>query len=334
MQALRLRIAIHSRVIRTTITLAFMMLNVQIELQAAEYPNRPLRFISGFAAGGGIDATARPIALKLSEIFNHPVIIDNRPGGGGNIASEITARAEPDGYTFLIIAPAFVINFGLHEKLPFELERDFIAVTQLVDSMNVLSIHPSVTANNVNELIALSKNKSLSFGSSGVGTVGHLAGELFNLMAGTHIVHIPYKGGGPVMIDLVGGQIQMVFASAGSVMPQIRSDKIKAIAVTSINRSPLMPNTPTLSESGLKGYEAKNWYGLIAPAKTPKSIINVINRQIVKILNLAEIKKVFSTQGLNSSPTTSEEFNLYIRSEKEKWKNVIKVSGTKNDGVF
>jgi tripartite-type tricarboxylate transporter receptor subunit TctC len=297
--------------------------------QAAEYPSRPVRMISGFAAGGGVDATARPINQKLAELLGQQMIIDNRPGGGGNIAAEIAARAEPDGYTVLLVAPAFVINFGLHPQLPFNLERDFTAVTQLVDSMNILSVHPSVTANTVPELVQLAKSRSLSFGSSGVGTVGHLAGELFNLMAGTKLVHIPYKGGGPVLVDLIGGQIQIVFASAGTVLPQIKAGKIKALAVTALRRSSAMPEVPTLAESGLPGYEARNWYGMVAPANTPHAVVERLNAAIGKVLNMPDVKKTLAGQGLDAMPTTPDAFNAYLRSERDKWVKVIKASDTR-----
>jgi tripartite-type tricarboxylate transporter receptor subunit TctC len=293
------------------------------------YPAKPIRLISGFAAGGGLDATARPITQKLVESLGQQFIIDNRPGAGGNLAAEITAKARPDGYTLLLIAPAFAINFGLNPKLPFDLERDFTSVTQLVDSMNIVSLHPSVNANSIVDLINLAKAKPLSFGSSGVGTVGHLAGELFNLMAVTRLLHIAYRGGGPVLNDLLGGQIQVVFASAGSVLPQIKAGKIRGIAVTTVKRSPLVPELPTVAEAGLPGYEAKNWYGLIAPAKTPRAIVTRLNREIARVLALPDVKSVLSSQGLDAAPSSTEAFDRYLRSEREKWSKVIAAAGVK-----
>ena len=293
------------------------------------YPAKPIRLISGFAAGGGLDATARPITQKLAESMGQQFIIDNRPGAGGNLAAEITARARPDGYTLLLIAPAFAINFGLNPKLPFDLERDFTAVTQLVDSMNIVSLHPSVSANSIGELINLATAKPLSFGSSGVGTVGHLAGELFNLMAGTRLLHIAYRGGGPVLNDLLGGQIQVVFASAGSVLPQIKAGKVRGIAVTTVKRSPLVPEMPTVAEAGLPGYEAKNWYGMIAPAKTPRPIVTRLNREIAGVLGLPDVKSVLGNQGLDAAPSTTEAFDQYLRSERDKWSKVIAAAGVK-----
>jgi tripartite-type tricarboxylate transporter receptor subunit TctC len=318
----------HQRFLSAVLS-AYVLATTAATASVADYPAKPIRMIVGFAAGGGLDATARPITQKLSELFGHQVIIDNRPGAGGNISADITANAEPDGYTLLLIAPAFVINPSLHGKLSFDPQRDFTAVTQLVDSMNILSLYPSVAAASVKELIVLAKSKSLSYGSSGVGTVGHLAGELFNVMAGTRLVHVPYKGGGPVMIDLVGGQIQIVFASVASVLPQIKAGKIRGVAVTTAKRSALMPDLPTIAETGLPGYEAKNWYGMLAPAKTPRAIINRLNAETVKVLNMPDVKSILFKQGLDAAPSTPEKFGAYIKSESAKWAKVIKASGTK-----
>jgi len=214
-----------------------------------DYPTKPIRMIVGFAPGGGTDTTARAISIKLAESLGQQVIVDNRAGAAGNIATELVAKAAPDGYTILLgTIAALAINPSLYRtKLPFDSVRDFAPIIQAVDSTNILSLHPSVPAANVKELIALAKTKPLNYGSSGVGGTGHLAGELFNSMAGTKMTHIPYKGGGPAMIDLVGGQVQLVFATAASAVPQIKAGKIKGIAVTTIKRSALMPNIPTIA---------------------------------------------------------------------------------------
>jgi len=297
---------------------------------AQDYPTKPIRMIVGFAPGGGTDATARPIALKLGDLLGQQVIVDNRPGAGGNIATDIVAKSNPDGYTVLMgTIAALSINPSLYSKLPFDPDKDFAPVTQAVDSTNVLSLHPSVPASSVKELIALAKTKSLSFGSSGVGGTGHLAGELFNVMAGTKLVHIPYKGGGPAMIDLVGGQVQVVFATGASAVPQIRSGKIKGLAVTTLKRSALMPELPTIAESGLAGYDANNWYGVLVPAKTPRAIVTRLNKEIVKVLNMPDVKTILFNQGLDAAPTTPEAFGAYIKSERVKWAKVIKAAGIK-----
>ncbi len=299
---------------------------------AADYPTKPIRMIVGFAPGGGTDTTARPIAQKLSDLLGHQVIVDNRPGAAGNIATDIVAKAIPDGYTILMgTIAALAINPSLYDKLPFNPDKDLAPVTQAVDSTNILSLHPSVPAGSVKELIALAKSKSLSYGSSGVGGTGHLAGELFNVMAGTKLVHIPYKGGGPAMIDLVGGQVQIVFATAASAVPQIKAGKIKGVAVTTKKRSALMPELPTIAEAGLPGYEANNWYGLLVPAQTPRAIINRLNAETVKVLNLPDVKQFLFNQGLDAAPSTPEAFGAYIKSERAKWAKVVKASGAKAD---
>ena len=297
---------------------------------AADYPTRPIRVIVGFAPGGGTDTTARPIAQKLSEALGHQVIVDNRPGAAGNIATEIVARANPDGYTLLMgTIAALAINPSLYGNLPFDSEKDLAPVIQAVDSTNILSLHPSVPANSVKDLIALAKQKPLNYGSSGVGGTGHLAGELFNTMAGVKMTHVPYKGGGPAMIDLVAGNIQLVFATAASAVPQIKAGKIRGIAVTTAKRSALVPDLPTVSEAGLKGFDANNWYGILVPAKTPRAIINRLNAEVAKILNMPEIKNFLFNQGLDVAPGTPEQFGAYIKSEKAKWAKVVKASGAK-----
>ena len=297
---------------------------------ADNYPSKPVRMIVGFAPGGGTDTTARPIAQKLGELLGQQVIVDKRPGAGGNIATDIVSKSNPDGYTILMgTIAALAINPGLYSQLPFDPEKDLAPVTQAVDSTNVLSLHPSVAAGSVKELIALAKTKSLSFGSSGVGGTGHLAGELFNVMAGTKLVHIPYKGGGPAMIDLVGGQVQLVFATGASAVPQIKNGKIKGIAVTTLKRSALMPELPTIAESGLPGFDANNWYGVMVPAKTPRAIINRLNAETIKVLSMPDVKTFLFNQGLDAAPTTPEAFGAYIKSERSKWAKVIKTAGVK-----
>jgi len=297
---------------------------------AAEYPTKPIRLIVGFAPGGGTDTTARAMSQKLTDALGQQVIVDNRPGAAGNIAAELVSKATPDGYTLLMgTIAALSINPSLYNKLPFDPIKDFAPITQAVDSTNVLSLHPSVPAGSVKELIALAKTKPLNFGSSGVGGTGHLAGELFNTMAGVKMTHVPYKGGGPAMIDLVGGQVQLVFATAASAVPQIKGGRIKGIAVTTAKRSALMPNLPTISEAGLPGFDANNWYGVLAPAKTPRPIINRLNAEITKVLNMPDVKNFLFNQGLDPAPGTPEKFGAYIKSETAKWAKVVKASGAK-----
>jgi len=297
---------------------------------AAEYPTKPVRFVVGFAPGGGTDTTARAMANRLTELLGQQVIVDNRPGAAGNIATDIVAKSNPDGYTVLLgTIAALAINPSLYGKLPFDPLRDLAPVTLAVDSTNVLSLNPSVPAKTVKELIALAKSRSLNGGSSGVGGTGHLAIELFNTMAGTKIVHVPYKGGGPAMVDLLAGNIQLIFATAASAVNFIKVGKIRGIAVTTAKRSALMPELPTIAEAGLPGYEANNWYGVLVPAKTPRAIINRLNKEVTATLNTPAVKDFLFKQGLDANPGTPEQFGVYIKSENIKWAKVVKESGAK-----
>lgn len=296
---------------------------------AAEWqPTKPIRMLVGFAPGGGTDTTARAMGAKLSERLGQQIIIDNRPGAAGNIATEILSNATPDGYTILMgTIAALAINPSLYKKLPFDPLKDVQPITRAVDSTNALVVHPSVPAKSVKELVALAKTKPLNGGSSGVGGAGHLALELFNLQAGTKIVHVPYKGGGPAMVDLLGGQINLIFATAASAVGHIKSGKIRALAVSTAKRSGLLPELPTVAEAGLKGFEANNWYGLLAPAKTPRNVIDRLNKESIAVLNLPEVKGLLFKQGLDVSTSTPEAFAAYIRSEKAQWEKVIKAAG-------
>jgi tripartite-type tricarboxylate transporter receptor subunit TctC len=297
---------------------------------AADYPTRPIRLVVGFAPGGGTDTTARAMAPRLSELFGQQVIVDNRPGAAGNIATEIVAKANPDGYTVLMgTIAALAINPSLYDKLPFDPIRDLAPVTRAVDSTNILVVHPSVPVKTVKELVALAQSKPLNGGSSGVGGAGHLALELFNLQAGTKITHVPYKGGGPAMVDLLAGNIHLIFATAASSIAHIKAEKIRAIAVTTAKRSALVPELPTVAEAGLPGFEANNWYGVLVPAKTPRAVIARLNKDFTAVLNSPEVKQFLFNQGLDAAPGTPEEFGAYIKSEIAKWAKVIKAAGLK-----
>jgi tripartite-type tricarboxylate transporter receptor subunit TctC len=298
--------------------------------QAAQWPERPIRMLVGFAPGGGTDATARAIAPRLSASLGQQIIVDNRPGATGNIATDIVAKSTPDGYTILMgTIAALAINPSLYDKLPFDPVKDLAPVTRAVDSTNVLVVHPSVAAKSVKDLVALAKSKPLNAGSSGVGGAGHLALELFNLQTGTKITHVPYKGGGPAMIDLLGGNIHLIFATAASAVGHIKSGKIRALAVTTAKRAPLVPDLPTMAETGLKGFEANNWYGIVVPAKTPRAIINRLNKDVAAALTSPDVKELLFKQGLDVAPDTPEQFGAYIKSELSKWAKVVKAAGLK-----
>jgi tripartite-type tricarboxylate transporter receptor subunit TctC len=293
------------------------------------YPDKPIRMIVGFAPGGGTDTTARALTPKLSERLGQQVIVDNRPGAAGNIATEIITKAPADGYTILMgTIAALAINPTLYGNLPFNPLKDLAPVTQAVDSTNILVVHPTVAAKSVKELIALAKQKSLNGGSSGVGGAGHLALELFNVSTGTKIIHVPYKGGGPAMTDLLGGQINLIFATAASAIPHVNSGKIRGLAVTTSKRSKLV-DLPTVAEAGVPGFEANNWYGIVVPAKTPRPIIDRLNKEFVAVLNAPDVRDILFKQGLDVHPSTPEAFGKYIQSETVKWAKVIKASGAK-----
>lgn len=296
---------------------------------AADYPTKPVRLVVGFAPGGGTDTTARAISQKLTAALGQQVIVDNRPGASGTIAADIVANAIPDGYTVLLGTIALVINPSLAAKMPFDTLKDLAPVTRAADSTNILVVHPSVPAKSVKELIALAKSKPLNCGSSGVGGAGHLAVELFNLQAGTKITHVAYKGGGPAIVDLLAGNIQMIFATAASSIGHVKAGKIRALAVTTAKRSSLVPDLPTVAEAGLPGFEANNWNGVLVPAKTPRPIINRLNKEFAAALNLPDIKEFLFNQGLEAAAGTPEEFAAYMQSEMVKWAKVIKAAGIK-----
>jgi tripartite-type tricarboxylate transporter receptor subunit TctC len=257
------------------------------------------------------------------------VIADNRGGHSGTIAAEIVAKSAPDGYTLLHGTIALVVNAILTKNLPFDYTKDLLPVTQAVDQTNILVVNPSVPVKSVKELIALAKAKPLNGGSSGLGGTGHLALELFNLQAGTKITHIPYKGGGPAIIDLLGGQIQLSFATAASVVTHIQSGKLRALAVTTAKRSALVPDLPTVAETGLNGYEVNNWNGFFVPAGTSRALINRLNRELTAALKAPDVKDFLFKQGIETAPGTPEQFAKYMKSEQVKWTRVIQAAGLK-----
>ena len=302
---------------------------VALPVAAQEYPTRPVRMVIGFPPGGAADVIARAVGNKLAASLGQQVIADNRGGHSGTIAAEIVSKAAPDGYTLLHGTIALVTNAILTKNLSFDYTKDLLPVTQAVDQTNILVVHPSVPAKSVKELIALAKTKPLNGGSSGVGGTGHLALELFNLQAGTKITHIPYKGGGPAIIDLLGGQIQLSFATAASVITHIQSGKLRPLAVTTAKRSAFAPELPTIAEAGLKGYEVNNWNGFFVPAGTPRALVNRLNRELTVALTAPDVKDYLFKQGIETAPGTPEQFARYMKTEHAKWSQVIKAAGLK-----
>jgi tripartite-type tricarboxylate transporter receptor subunit TctC len=310
---------------------AIAVANVHAQAPGANYPAKQIRVIVPFPAGGPTDAIARAIGQKLSETWGQPVIVDNRPGAGGNIGTELAAKSPADGYTLFIGTVANAINQSLFAKLPFDFVRDFAPVTQNYVTGLILAVHPSLPAHSVKELIALAKAHpgQLSYSSSGVGGTPHLAGELFNSMAGVTMVHVPYKGSAPAMADLLGGHIQLTFDNMLTVLPQVKAGKLRGLAVTMTTRSPLTPELPTVAEAGLKGFEVKSWNGVVVPTGTPKEIIARLNGEIVRILRQPDLREKFLVQGVELVPTTPEEFGAFIKQDIAKWAKVIQLSGAR-----
>jgi len=302
----------------------------QVGAQAENYPARPIRFVVANSPGGGLDITARAIGPKLASALGQQFIIDNRAGAAGSLAAEIVAKSVPDGYTLLMGSIGnMAVNPHLYKGLGYQPINDLAPVTYAVSGSNVLVVNPSVPAKTVRELIDLARAQpgKLSYGSSGAGNAGHLAGELFKSMAKLDIVHIPYKGGAPAMIDLIAGQVQLVFSSAPTAIPQVKAGKIRGLAVTTLKRSALLPELPTIAESGLPGFEADNWYGVAVAAKTPRAIVNRLNAELVRALNMPDVKQLLFSQGLEVSTGTPEAFGAYMKSEYEKWGKVIRDAG-------
>jgi tripartite-type tricarboxylate transporter receptor subunit TctC len=295
----------------------------------AAWPNKPIKLIVGFAAGGSTDVTARVIGQALSQRLGQPVIIENRPGAGGNIAADATAKADPDGYTLLMTtSSSFAANPSLYKSLPFDVQKDFSPIALTAFIPNLLVVNPSVPANNVSEFIAYLKANpgKLNFGSAGNGTSQHLSGELFNSLAGVHMVHVAYRGGAPAVTDLLAGQVQVIFAPLVEVIQQVRAGSLKALGITTAKRSPLLPDVPSISET-LPGYEVVLWNGLLAPANTPPEIIDRINSATVDALRSPEVKAKLAEQGSEPVGGTPPEFKAFIASELVKWHRLVELSG-------
>ena len=298
---------------------------------AQNYPVRPVRMIVPFAAGGNTDITARAIGARLSEVFGQQIVVENRPGGATNIGSELVAKAPADGYTILMGGATNAINMSTQAKPPYDTLRDFAPVILCVKGANVLSMHPSVPARNLKELIALARARpgQLNFASSGLGSSNQMAGELFKMMANINIVHVPYKGNAPALTDTIAGHVEMMFSGVPALIPHIQSGRLRAIAIGSLKRFTAIPEVPTFDESGLKGYEATTWFGLMAPVKTSKEIVARWNVEVGKILASPDLKGRFINEGLEPMGGTQEEFAKFIRGEIEKYAKVVKATGMK-----
>lgn len=298
-----------------------------------DFPTKPVRLIVPIAAGGSTDIVARALARQLTDVWRQNVVVDNRPGATTVIGTEFVAKAPPDGYTLLVTLAPFTVNPSLRPKLPYDTLADFAPITLLNTTPLAVVVNPSVPARTIKELITLARAHpgKLNFGSAGSGGSNHLAGELFNTMAGVKMVHIPYKGNAPALTDLAGGHVDLIFNGVLSALPLIKSGRVRALAITSRERSPALPELPTVAESGLKGFEAVAWVGLSAPANTPMQVIGQINADAVRIIRGTEFTERLTRDGSNPVGNTPEQYAAFVRDEITKWAKVVKFSGVKVD---
>jgi tripartite-type tricarboxylate transporter receptor subunit TctC len=316
---------------QSSVLLAVLLLGASGGVPAQTYPTRPVRLVVPYPPGGGTDIIGRVVAQKLTVVFGQQVVVDNRGGAGGIIGTEIVARSPADGYNLLMAPTSHVINPSIYSKLPYDTLKDFAPISLAASATIVLATHPSIPAKTVKELIAHAKARpgELTFGSAGMGTVFHLAGELFKRQAGMEMVHVPFKGGGPTVASLAGGQISAAFETMLALAPHIKAGKVRALAVTSTQRSSVMPDLPTTVELGFPGVVADNWYGFYAPARTPKPIITKVNAEIVKSLQLAEVKERFEGLGTEVIGSTPEQLDDYVRKELVKWSKTARDAGAR-----
>ena len=300
-------------------------------IHAQTYPAKPVRVIVPFSPGGPADFQVRLMAPKLAEAWGQQLLVDNRGGANGIIAFELGAKADPDRYTLILITAGFTINATLYSKLPYDSRRDFAGVTQLTSGPGILVVHPSVPARSVKELIALAKNRpgQLAYMSAGVGAPSHLAVELIKTLTGIDMVHVPYKGIAPGITDLIAGQVQVSIPTILAGLPHAKAGRLRGLATTGANRAPAAPELPTVAESGIPGYEASNWFGIVAPAKTPPTIIAKLNQDLVRVLGQPDVREKMLTQGMEPVSRAPEAFSKYVDSEIAKWAKVVKASGAK-----
>jgi len=301
------------------------------DAQAQSYPSRPIRMVVAFAPGGATDTNARIVSQRLAEQLGVPVLVDNRPGAGSMLGTEIVARAAPDGYTLLTASPEFTVNPSLQPKVPYDALKDFAPIAQTVSSQYALSTHPSVPVRSVKEFIALAKARPglLTYGSSGVGSPNHLASELLQATSGIKLVHVPFKGSGPAAIALLSGDIDFMFSSTTTAVEQVKRGKLRAIAVTGPMRFAEMPGVPTVAESGVPGFVITGWFGVIAPAATPREIVQKLESEIARVVQHPQVRERFAALGTVPVESSAEKFSAFIRAEIEKWSRVVKASGAR-----
>ena len=311
---------------RTVFVIAAMLAGATAFAQ--NYPTRAVRLVVPYVPGGGTDFTARVIAPRLSEALGQQVVVENRPGGGTNIGSDLVAKAAPDGYTLLMAGAANAINMSLYAKLPYDTLRDFAPVSLSVKGANVLLVHPSLPVKNLKELLALARAQpgKLNYASSGIGSANHMAGELLKLVAKVNIAHVPYKGNAPALTDLIGGHVEILISGVPAVIGQIKNGRVRAIAIASLKRFPALPDTPTIDESGLKGFEATTWFGVVAPAKTSRDIVTRLNAELARIVAAPDVRERFIGEGVEPIGGSTELFTNFIRDEIDKYEKVVKAA--------
>jgi tripartite-type tricarboxylate transporter receptor subunit TctC len=313
--------------------LLFALLGISFSVNAQQYPSRPVRVIVGFTPGGGVDINARMLAPKLSEYLGQQFIIENRPGAGTNIANELVAKAPADGYTLLFTTAALTINMSLYSKLPFDALRDFAPVAVFSESPNVLVVNSKLAATSVKELVELARKSpgKLNYSSAGVGTTQHMSAELLKLLTKTFIVHIPYKGTSPSLTGLIAGEVDLSFANIPAIQAHVKSGRLRALATTGARRDPQLPDVPTMKEAGVDGLNVTVWYGMLAPAGTPREIVQALATAAARATRDAELRKRMLEQGADPVGGSPEEFGKLLREEVARWAEVVKVSGARAD---
>lgn len=316
------RLLFYFAIASTSVAAAF----AQSTAVQTNYPVRPIRLIVPFAPGGGSDLAGRLLAESIVPLLGQPVVIDNRPGAGSSLGSDIASKSAPDGYTLLLGNISLAFNAALYKKLPFDAMRDLATISLAADQPSIMVTPPSLPAKNLQEFIALARAQpgKLTYGSAGLGSGTHLAMELLVLSQKLDMVHVPYKGTGPVITALLGNEISSFLSTFAPALPHIKTGRMRGIAVTSLKRAPTLPNVPTVAESGIPGFEYSTWYGVLAPARTPKPIIDKLNKTIITALTGPELTQRYSAQGMDPKPTTSTEFAAYLKSETEKWAKVVR----------
>ena len=311
--------------------LTFALAIAATHAYAQNYPGKPIRFIVGYTPGGAADILARAVGAKLTEAWGQSVIIENRAGAGTNIGSELAAKAPPDGYTLFMPTVANAINVSLYPKLAYDPVKDFSYVTDIAKVPGIVVVHPSVPAKNIKDLIAIAKAhpNALRHGSTGIGSPHHLAGELFKTMAGIKMIHVPYKGASPALVDVVAGHIEVYFGAFVSVLPHVKSGRVRPLGVTTLKRVTVMPDVPTISEQGLKGFETGSWFGVAVPSGTPRDIITKLHGEVVRITKLPEVTERIASEGAEFVGDTPEQFTAFFKSEIDKWGKAVKASGAK-----